>query len=144
MPVTAFPLGVGSEWHLGLLPLLVRGLHLRELQEDALRGAAAPLWGWAFWGMCAGTGGHIRGDPARMGVIYMHASPCSFMALASHSSLLISLSTLGSTLTPLNPLVSFQVSGIPAISNRGNFWQVLFLPYFPLGWLGNGTFSLRF
>lgn len=36
---------VGVERHLGVIPLLVRGLHLRQLEEDSLRGTAASLRG---------------------------------------------------------------------------------------------------
>ena len=42
---------VGAERHLGIVPLLVWGLHLRQLQEDALRGAIAPLRRREVWGM---------------------------------------------------------------------------------------------
>lgn len=33
----------GAERHVGVLPVMVRGLHLRQLQEDAIRGAAPSL-----------------------------------------------------------------------------------------------------
>lgn len=41
---------VGVERHLGVISLLVRGLHLRQLKEDSLWGTVAPLWGWKIWG----------------------------------------------------------------------------------------------
>lgn len=40
----------GFEWHLGLLPILVRRLHVCELQEDAIWRAHLQVRGWAFRG----------------------------------------------------------------------------------------------
>lgn len=40
----------GFEWHLGLFPVLVWRLHIRELQEDAIWRAHLQVRGWAFWG----------------------------------------------------------------------------------------------
>lgn len=48
--VVIFFLCVGVERHLGVIPLLVRGLHFCQLQENSLRGAASSLWGWTIWG----------------------------------------------------------------------------------------------
>lgn len=41
---------VGIERHLGVIPLLVRGLYLCQLKEDSIWGTAASLWGWKIWG----------------------------------------------------------------------------------------------
>lgn len=41
----------GAERHLGVIPLLVRRLHICQLKEDSVWGAASSLWRWKIWGM---------------------------------------------------------------------------------------------
>lgn len=35
---------------MGVVPFLVWGFHICELQEDSVWGAHLPMWGWAVWG----------------------------------------------------------------------------------------------
>lgn len=45
-----FLLCSGLKWHLGLLPLLVWGLHVCQLQEDSVWRAYLQMWRWTLWG----------------------------------------------------------------------------------------------
>lgn len=136
--VIASPLGPGAERHLGLIPLLVRGLHFRQLQENSLRRATAPLWGWAFRGVYAGivgpsqpvlTPGYDRGRGTRV-----WACPPFLHFTLSYLSILgcIFLSLLSST----RDSRTFQQRAAPE--------SVLFLPCCPSGRLGNGAISFHF
>lgn len=40
----------GSEWHLGVVSIVVRGFNVCELQENSVWRAHLQMWGWALWG----------------------------------------------------------------------------------------------